>query len=592
MKKSIFAFFLSFTFSSIFAQLPPNYYSSATGLTGAALKSQLKSIITNGHIDKGYNSLLNGFQSSDKDYFYENDGTVLDMYSENPTGSDPYNFNHGTNTCGSYSNEGDCYNREHIIPQSLFNQNLPMRSDIHFVTPTDGKVNGMRSNYPFGKVGTASFTSLNGSKLGSSVSSGYSGTVFEPIDEFKGDVARMIFYFVTRYETQIAGFSSGNILGNSAYPGLQVWELNQLLSWNTLDPVSSFEIARNNASYVYQGNRNPYIDNPGFVNLVWGSTTIDTQAPSAPLNLVASNPTANTIALGWTASTDNISVTGYDVYVNGVLKATVSGINTTIQNLNPATTYNFYIIAKDAAGNLSTQSNVATGTTLEGSTGGTVTCGTEDFSNIPSTSTSTYSTQTWTSNNIMWTATDARIDETITGKAITVKDGSLTSSAVSGGIQSLTVKTQLKYSGTANNLNVEINGVLIGTIPYSSTVATTTINNINILGSVVIKLINPISGNRVAIDDLSWTCAALSAEESSKTNIFTIYPNPAKNQELFIRGENLKKFTNAKIYDFSGKLILNILNPFKSSNKIDITGFAKGTYMLILDGNYSKFIVD
>jgi len=271
MKKvllNLLACSISYTIS---AQAPSNYYDGTAGLAGAVLKSKLKTIITNGHQDKGYANLLTAFQSTDRDYFYENDGTVMDMYSENPNGQDPYNYNHGLKQCGNYSIEGDCYNREHVVPQSLFNQNLPMRSDVHFVTPTDGKVNGMRSNYPFGKVGNASFTSLNGSKLGNSVSAGFSGTVFEPIDEFKGDIARMILYFITRYETQLSGFSNGNILGNSAYPGLQIWELNQLLAWNTLDPVSSFEVARNNAAYVYQGNRNPYIDRPEFVTLVWGA---------------------------------------------------------------------------------------------------------------------------------------------------------------------------------------------------------------------------------------------------------------------------------------------------------------------------------
>src|SRR5690606_25392229 len=201
-----------------------------------------------------------------------------------------------------------------------------MKNDIHTVRATDGKVNGMRSNYPFGKVGNASFTSLNGSKVGSSISPGYSGTVFEPIDAFKGDVARMIFYFVTRYETQLSGFSSGNMLGGSTYPGLQTWELNQLLIWNTLDPVSSAEIARNNASFTYQGNRNPFIDNPEYATIIWGAPTIDNQAPTAATNLVANNPTSNSISLSWTAATDNIGVTGYDIYFsNGTLYTTVTG---------------------------------------------------------------------------------------------------------------------------------------------------------------------------------------------------------------------------------------------------------------------------
>lgn len=298
MKKSILAILTSLVFSTVSAQAPPNYYNGTAGLSGAALKSQLKVIITNGHIDNGYSALLIGFQTSDRDYFYENDGTVLDMYSENPSGADPYNYNYGFNTCGSYSSEGDCYNREHVVPQSLFSQNLPMRSDIHFVTPTDGKVNGMRSNFPFGQVGNASFTSLNGSKVGNSISPGYSGTVFEPIDEFKGDIARMILYFVTRYETQLSGFGSGNILGNSAYPGLQIWELNQLLAWNTLDPVSAFEISRNNSAFTYQGNRNPYIDRPEFVAQIWGSyMAVDDVLASKNISIVPNPVRGNILQL-------------------------------------------------------------------------------------------------------------------------------------------------------------------------------------------------------------------------------------------------------------------------------------------------------
>lgn len=591
MRRILHSFLLTLITISALAQVPPGYYNNATG-TGAALKTQLKAIITNGHQDHGYNGLWTGYQTTDRDYYYENDGTILDIYSERPTAADPYNFTYSTNQCGSYGNEGDCYNREHIVPQSLFNEASPMKNDIHFIRATDGKVNGMRSNYPFGKVGTASFTSLNGSKLGNSVSAGYGGTVFEPIDEFKGDVARMIFYFVTRYETQLSGFSSGDMLGGSAYPGLQTWELNQLLAWHNLDPVSPAEIGRNNASYTYQGNRNPYIDNPNYVNLVWGTQTVDNQAPTTPTNLVANNPTASTVALSWTASTDNVGVTGYDVYANNVLKATVTGTTTAVQALASSTTYNFHVIAKDAAGNSSPQSNTATETTLAGSGGGTGTCGTEDFTNIPASS-SSYATRTWTNNNITWTATDARTDQTLNGKAITLRNGTLSSSTISGGISSLTVKTQVKF-GDPSTANVLVNDVVVGTIAYNTTATTTTINLINIPGDVIIKITNTsTSGDRFAIDDLSWTCAAsLSTVENSKEKAFSIYPNPVKNHELFVKGENLNKVLKAEIYDLSGKLIKNIANPFKNSNKINLHGLAKGVYILKTDNNTTKFIVD
>lgn len=585
---------------SAFAQIPAGYYNSAAGLSGPALKTKLKEIITNGHQDHGYNGLWTGYQTTDIDRTYENDGTILDIYSENPTGPDPYNFNYGTNQCGSYSSEGNCYNREHVVPQSLFNEALPMKSDINFIRATDGKVNGMRSNYPYGKVGSASFTSLNGSKLGGSVSPGYSGIVFEPIDAFKGDIARMILYFVTRYESQLAGFSSGNMLGGSTFPGLQSWELNQLLAWNAADPVSQAEVIRNNASYVYQGNRNPYIDHPEYVDQIWGTVVVDTQAPTAATNLAANNPTSNSIALSWTAATDNIGVTSYDIYANGALKATVSGTltSTTVANLASSTAYSFYIIAKDAAGNPSPQSNIATETTLPGQSGGNTSCGTETFDGIPNTSNPVYATQTWTNNNITWSATDSRIDETINGKAITLRIGSLTSTTISGGIQSLTLTTQLKYGSVAGVLNVQVNGVQVGTISYTAdkTTTTTTINNINVSGDMVIKIINPItntSGNRVAIDDLSWTCnTTLGTAETTKQKAFSIYPNPVKNNELFVKGENLSKISKAEIYDLSGKLIQVIANPFKNSNKINLQGFIKGNYILKTDVATTKFIIE
>lgn len=293
MKKCYSLFVLLFV-SLSFAQAPAGYYSTATG-TGYTLKTQLYNIIK-GHTDQGYAGLYVTYQTSDRDYYYENDGTVLDMYSENPTGVDPYNFSSGSSQrCGNYSNEGDCYNREHIIPQSIFSSNAPMVSDAHFITPTDGKVNGERSNYPHGKVGNVSTTSLNGSKLGSASNSGYAagftGTVFEPIDEFKGDIARMYLYFATRYENTVANYSYAAFNGTSNQVFTDAFK-NILLTWNQLDPVSPREIARNNAIYARQGNRNPYIDNNTYVTTIWGLPALGTSTFEALTHIsVSPNPT-------------------------------------------------------------------------------------------------------------------------------------------------------------------------------------------------------------------------------------------------------------------------------------------------------------
>lgn len=350
------------------AQIPSGYYNNATG-SGYTLKTQLYNIIK-GHTDKGYNGLWTTYSTSDRDNQYENDNTIIDLYSENPTGTDPYTFFYGTGQCGTYSVEGDCYNREHMIPQSVFNSLAPMVSDAHFITPTDGKVNGYRANYPHGMVTSPTYTSQNGGKLGpnsnTGIAAGYTGTVFEPINEFKGDIARMYFYFATRYENTVSGYSYAMFDGSSNKVFTTPF-LNILLAWNAQDPVSAREIARNNAIYARQNNRNPYIDHPEYVQKVWNPTA-DTQAPTAPGSLVSTSKTTASISISWAASTDNIAVTGYNIYVNSVLKTTVTNLSYTITGLLPSTSYSIYVKAKDAAGNLSLASTTLMETTTSGTT--------------------------------------------------------------------------------------------------------------------------------------------------------------------------------------------------------------------------------
>lgn len=281
MKKITLLFLLISTFC--FAQIPAGYYNTATG-TGYTLKTQLKNRITNGHVDQGYGSLWNLYTNTAfRDTNYENDNSLLDIYSENPTGPDPYNYFSTSQQCGSYSNEGDCYNREHIVPQAFFDNVAidPMKNDPFHVAPVDGKVNGLRDNYPYGRVNSPTNTTANGSKLGpnynSGYSAGYSNTVFEPLDEFKGDIARSIFYFVTRYEDSMVSFYnnttviSKNMFDGTANNALSPTFLKILITWHNQDPVSPKEIARNNAIYNYQGNRNPYIDHPEYVCQIWSS---------------------------------------------------------------------------------------------------------------------------------------------------------------------------------------------------------------------------------------------------------------------------------------------------------------------------------
>lgn len=253
-----FALFIGFI---AYAQIPTGYYDNAIGDTGITMKISLHQIIK-GHTSRSYSQLWTDVQTTDK----KANGKVWDMYSDNPGGTPPYQFTFISDQCGNYSNEGDCYNREHSFPKSWFNNASPMYTDLFHLYPTDGKVNGWRSNYPYGEVNNPTVTTLNGSKRGPNTTAGYSGTVFEPIDEYKGDLARTYFYMATRYYSEDASWP-GSISTVGAEPA--PWALNLFYQWHIQDTVSQKEIDRNDAVYGIQHNRNPFIDHPEWVDTIW-----------------------------------------------------------------------------------------------------------------------------------------------------------------------------------------------------------------------------------------------------------------------------------------------------------------------------------
>ncbi len=261
---NLLATFLTLFFLTTLAQIPPGYYDSANGKTGTELQAALHEIIK-GHSSVAYSALYAHFKTTD----VKPENVVWDMYSDVPGGTPPYVYHYTSgDECGNYSGEGDCYNREHSWPNSWFGGEVyPMYSDMFHLYPTDGYVNNRRGNNPYGDVANATWTSQNGSKLGSSAVAGYSGTVFEPIDEYKGDFARSYFYMSTRYYTEDAGWpGSPQATGSQLKP----WALALMLSWSSQDPVSTKETDRNNLIYGIQHNRNPYIDHPEYANLIWG----------------------------------------------------------------------------------------------------------------------------------------------------------------------------------------------------------------------------------------------------------------------------------------------------------------------------------
>lgn len=332
MKYGPFLLLIVFPLLAI-AQPPAGYYNAATGLNCSAMKTALKNIITTGHVNQGYSALWTQYQQSDVKLrevappagVSNSTHVIWDIYSDNPTGTDPYNFTPGPVSSGGQQDngtgggsEGQLYNREHSVPLSWHSGSTSSfsGSDYHHVFPTDKKVNAERANWPYGKVASATFTSLNGSKLGSSATAGISGTVFEPIDQYKGDVARAFLYFVTRYQDDMPVWGSNadaaQAFDPNAFPSVDIAYLRLMIQWHNLDPVSQKEIDRNNAAYVFQGNRNPFVDHPEYVAQVWNASCPGLSA--LPVDLVSFGGTleGSVISLEWLVANEN-DLERYDV---------------------------------------------------------------------------------------------------------------------------------------------------------------------------------------------------------------------------------------------------------------------------------------
>lgn len=382
MKKNYIQILFFFISSITIAQIPTGYYDTATG-TGYILKTQLHNIIKN-YNPQSYNSLWNLYTySSYRDNYFENDGSLLDIYSEKTTTTDTYNYTSTSQECGSTTTtyEGLCYNREHLVPESFFEPYFISlgvdtsintlayytKNDAHFIPPTDVRVNAWRGNLPFGRVYATTLNPCTGgdtspyspsnlpcytsntSKIGynnnSGYSAGYSGNIFEPIDEFKGDIARAVLYFVTRYEDVLPQMYSSctnsiakAMFNGSADQGLNTTFLNIMKTWHQNDPVSAREIAINNRIYTHQNNRNPFIDHPEWVETIWGTTmNIENFNSFESINIYPNPITNNEIFIK-----SNIILDEFKIY----------NINSQIikQIKNPSTTDGEYIIENIPSG--------------------------------------------------------------------------------------------------------------------------------------------------------------------------------------------------------------------------------------------------
>ena len=256
----IFSFILLFyTFITV-AQVPEYYSSIDFNQNGALLRGQLSELILNTH----HTNISYTSSSTDtwdiirmSDLEFENSSDVLLIYGYNDddgqfiTDRTRYKYD----TCHTSSCIG-LWNREHVFARSLANPNLTTfepgpGTDVHNLRAADSQKNTQRSN--------RLFTNGNGNST-------IIDNNFYPGDEWKGDVARIIMYMYLRYPGQCE--ATDTAIGSITYaPENDMPDL--FLEWNEQDPVSDLEIRRNNVIYSYQGNRNPFIDNPFLATLIW-----------------------------------------------------------------------------------------------------------------------------------------------------------------------------------------------------------------------------------------------------------------------------------------------------------------------------------
>jgi endonuclease I len=306
---------------NLFSQIPEGYYMTAQGLSGESLKTALYNIIK-GHTEYPYTStntdVWDILKQTDKDTI--NTANVILFY----TGE-------SVNAAQEYNN-GNGWTREHIWAKSRgdFGTAMGPGTDAHHIRPVDANTNSARNNRWFDNCSEPYL--LNGVPTGCYTSS--TSWVWQPRDKVKGDVARMIFYMATRYE------------GENGEPDLEVIDyipvdnnttepihakLSALIQWNGEDPVDNYERNRNNVVYSYQHNRNPFVDHPEYINLIWDNTTNTNDIESNFKIIVYPNPVNHTLFISGLTGDAIASI--YDFQGNLILSKQIIENQLDISNL-------------------------------------------------------------------------------------------------------------------------------------------------------------------------------------------------------------------------------------------------------------------
>jgi endonuclease I/chitodextrinase len=437
-----FTFLLLIAFSLQILSQQAYYNDVELNLTGLTLKDALAVKIINTHTRTlFYDQIWNASKATDVNP--NNPAQVLLVYGWED-GSDGNVTNDKFRGINANGGAVGNWNREHVYSRSLGTPNLGEAgpgADAHHLRPSDFQKNSSRGNTKFAN--------------GTGVASGASNGGWFPGDEWKGDVARMMMYMYLRYGNRCLPTNVG--FGSNANTPDDMIDL--FLQWNVDDPVSDFERQRNTYheninNPEAQGNRNPFIDNPRLATRIWGGpeaqdvwgiyTSSDVEIPSIPTNLSATNVTTFSVNLSWTASTDNIGVTSYDVFINGNLYKNTTTTSMVVTGLNSDTDYSLAVLAKDIANNSSAQTAAVHIKTLVDN-------------QAPSTPTNlVISNQTTTSFVVSW---DAATDNTaVTQYEIfvnTVLNGtaSVTNFTVSNLAASTTYAVQVRAKDAKNNIS-------------------------------------------------------------------------------------------------------------------------------------------
>lgn len=606
--------------SLISAQAPAGYYDGTAGLTGYALKSRLHDIISEKNVNWHYGDLPNFYNQTDLDKYYDhgpgNTSILLDLYSEIPAGADSYEYT-SANLISTSGAEGLGFNREHAVPQSTFNSDYPMYSDLHFVIPTDARINQLRNNYPYG-VGnsTVHYTFTNSSKIANSAIPNYVYTnrVYEPVDEFKGDIARMLLYFAVRYEDKLPSFNySTNInpaIDRSPFDGtaeraFDPAYISMLLQWNLQDPVSQRETDRNNAIYAIQKNRNPFIDNPQWVNAIWVQTP-DAVAPQAPFNLNSTQSGAYYTHLAWSPSTSS-DVIGYNIYKNGVFLTTTKSTSIAIDHLTPSSSYSFTVKAYDQSYLQSPESNIITVSTSAADTNSRdlfITKYIEGTGNNKAleivnktgheVDLNNYSIRVQYYNSTSGTYYFGNSFE-LEGKIpnnenfVILNPKSALSCYTNDDARFLTAGDALTFAGT-QYVELSYKSTTVDVIGSKSVS--------NSYGDVSLYRKATVSQPAATFTMSEWDsysadyCQNLgtlsTADLITSNKEFKIYPNPAYDN-LYVSGD-AQDIKTAQVLDLSGKVVHTEKDPFRNKKNISVQNLPAGSYFLKLDDKAYQFI--